>query len=92
MPEPPQDGDGALLTASVLIVKPARGLTMKLPASASLSSAALLFSTFAAHAHPGHVHQADGHSHWLTWGAAALAVGIAAGGAYVAWRRAQANR
>ena len=65
---------------------------MKSRNSTFLASAALLTSTLAAHAHPGHVHQVDGHSHWLTWAAAGLAVVIAAGGAYAFWRRARANR
>lgn len=60
---------------------------MNIRFSAPLASAALAISTLAAHAHPGHVHHVDGHSHWVTVGAAALAILIAAGGAFALWRR-----
>ena len=38
---------------------------------------AALTATTSAWAHPGHVDEVAGHSHWLAYGAAALAVVIA---------------
>ena len=42
-------------------------------------------------AHPGHVDQAAGHSHWLAYGAAALALLIAAGAVALALRRRRSH-
>lgn len=43
--------------------------------------------TGAAWAHPGHIDEVAGHSHWLAYGAAAVAVTLAAGGLVWAVRR-----
>lgn len=40
----------------------------------------------AAFAHPGHVEEVAGHSHWLSWGAGAAALLIAAGALAAGYR------
>lgn len=57
-------------------------LRLGLMATASLVTGAAL-------AHPGHVAESGGHSHWLTYGAAAVAVVIIAGALVVLRRRAR---
>ncbi len=52
------------------------------------ASAFALAASAPALAHPGHVAEQAGHSHWLAYGAAALAVVIGLGAALFVWRRA----
>lgn len=37
-------------------------------------------------AHPGHVEEVAGHSHWLSWGAGAAAIAILAGALVIGYR------
>ena len=56
--------------------------------SRAIAASALTFAASApALAHPGHVAEQAGHSHWLAYGAAGLAVAIGLGAVAFAWRR-----
>jgi len=56
---------------------------LRLPLAAALSVLAT-----AAIAHPGHVDEVAGHTHWLSWGAGGAALLLAAGAGLFAWRAA----
>ena len=60
-------------------------ISFRLPLAAA-SLAAASFAATAALAHPGHVEEVAGHSHWLAWGAAAAALAIVAGALFFGYR------